>query len=153
MTNYGNLGPVFVMVHDTLYCPFYLQGYLTQRMEKSHNRKTDLVVYCNEQSQASKNVDRTQSEGTSSTSEFMEFARIILSSAEFSCLLYIFRWSFIWAYQLCREIRGKVCSSLRVRSLEVNPVSFLQGTAKVSSRKYTREWISQFYSLWRCLPA
>ncbi|CAK8576932.1 unnamed protein product [Lathyrus sativus] len=40
-----------------------VQGYLTQRMEKSHKGKTDLLVFCNEQSQASKNVDRTQSEG------------------------------------------------------------------------------------------
>lgn len=44
-----------------------LQGYLTQRMEKSDKGKTDLVVFCNEQSRASKNVDRTQSEGTSTS--------------------------------------------------------------------------------------
>ncbi|XP_004505646.1 uncharacterized protein [Cicer arietinum] len=40
-----------------------VQGYLTKRMEKSHKGKTDLVVFCTGQHQASKNVDRTQSEG------------------------------------------------------------------------------------------
>ncbi|PNX75285.1 hypothetical protein L195_g031218, partial [Trifolium pratense] len=40
-----------------------VQAYLTKRMEESHKGKTDLVVFCNGQSQASKNVDRTQSEG------------------------------------------------------------------------------------------
>ncbi|KAK2433312.1 2-C-methyl-D-erythritol 4-phosphate cytidylyltransferase [Trifolium repens] len=40
-----------------------VQAYLTKRMEESHKGKTNLVVFCNGQSQASKNVDRTQSEG------------------------------------------------------------------------------------------
>ncbi|CAJ2655228.1 uncharacterized protein LOC123921241 isoform X2 [Trifolium pratense] len=40
-----------------------VQAYLTKRMEESHKGKTDLVVFCNGQSQASKDVDRTQSEG------------------------------------------------------------------------------------------
>ncbi|CAJ2655229.1 unnamed protein product [Trifolium pratense] len=39
-----------------------VQAYLTKRMEESHKGKTDLVVFCNGQSQASKDVDRTQSE-------------------------------------------------------------------------------------------
>ncbi|CAJ2655230.1 unnamed protein product [Trifolium pratense] len=40
-----------------------INAYLTKRMEESHKGKTDLVVFCNGQSQASKDVDRTQSEG------------------------------------------------------------------------------------------
>jgi hypothetical protein len=66
-----------------------LQAYLTKRMEESHNGKTDLVVFCNGQSQASKNVDRTQSEGTY-ISELWALPDIILPSAELSCI-YIFR--------------------------------------------------------------
>lgn len=54
---------------------------------------------------------------------------MILPSAKWLYAVYICRWSFIWAYQLCRGIRGKICSSLCVRSLQINPVSFLQGTA------------------------
>lgn len=40
-----------------------VQDYLTSRMEESHKGKTDLVVFCNGQSQDLKNVDGTQSEG------------------------------------------------------------------------------------------
>jgi hypothetical protein len=152
MTNYEILDPFLAMVvWCSLLSIMTLQAYLTKRMEESHKGKTNLVVFCNGQSQASKNVDRTQSEGTS-TSELWALPDIILPSAELSCM-YIFRWSSIWAYQLCRGNWGKICSSLCVRSLEVNPVSFLQRTAKVSSRKCHREFINQFYSMWRSLPA
>jgi len=49
---------------------------LTKRKEESHKGKTDLVVFCNGP-QASKNVDRTQSEGTS-TSELWAVSDIFL---------------------------------------------------------------------------
>lgn len=57
---------------------------MTKRKEESHKGKTDLVVFCNGP-QASKNVDRTQSEGTS-TSELWALFDIILPFAEFSCI-------------------------------------------------------------------
>jgi hypothetical protein len=65
-----------------------LQAYLTKRKEESHKGKTDLVVFCNGP-QASQNVDRTQSEGTS-TSELWALSDIILPSAECSHACCIF---------------------------------------------------------------
>ncbi|KAG5118147.1 hypothetical protein JHK82_032567 [Glycine max] len=49
--------------HEEITTLHSVQDYLTTRMEESHRGKTDLVVFCNEGSQALENVDRTQSEG------------------------------------------------------------------------------------------
>ncbi|KAL5129738.1 hypothetical protein HKD37_12G032983 [Glycine soja] len=49
--------------HEEITTLHSVQDYLTKRMEESHRGKTDLVVFCNEGSQALENVDRTQSEG------------------------------------------------------------------------------------------
>ncbi|KAJ1420673.1 putative transmembrane protein [Sesbania bispinosa] len=49
--------------HEETAASHSVQDYLTKRMEESHRGKTDLVVFCNGHSQASKNVDKTQSEG------------------------------------------------------------------------------------------
>ncbi|RDX73241.1 hypothetical protein CR513_47182, partial [Mucuna pruriens] len=40
-----------------------VQDYLTKRMEENDSKKTNLVVFCNGDSHALKNADRTQSEG------------------------------------------------------------------------------------------
>lgn len=65
------------------------QDYLTKRKEESHSGKTDLVMFCNGHSQALKNVDRTQSEGTS-TAEWWTLLDMILPYAECLCACCLF---------------------------------------------------------------
>ncbi|KAK7404314.1 hypothetical protein VNO78_05107 [Psophocarpus tetragonolobus] len=49
--------------HEEITALHSVQDYLTKMMEERNRGKTDLVVFCNQGSQALKNVDRIQSEG------------------------------------------------------------------------------------------
>lgn len=118
-------------------------------MEESYKGKTYLVVIWNGQPQALKNVDRTQSEGTS-TRELLAWLSMALQYVNAHvCWIFLGEaLSELISFVQESEAKYAVLYVSDISRAKANPVSFLQGTAKVSSRMYNREWVNQFHKLW-----